>query len=1057
MTVNDTIILVNENIDQIAESYLELKREGARYKGCCPFHTEKTPSFIITPSRGMYKCFGCGKGGDAIHFIQEIEGVDFKKALEIGAKKLNLEFKWEDNKRDDFDSKEYKEREALHIVCSAAAAFFVKQLQSNKNAQEYLTKRGYSKESIADFEIGYAPLNNDLYKWAIAHGYQLDLLVKAGLVKKNESSMQYYDFFRNRIMFPIVDRSGKVIGFSGRSLDDLGKYPKYLNSPETLLFNKSKIVFGLNSARSSVKKNNRVYLVEGNFDVMRLYQIGVPNVVAPCGTALTKDQIQLLKQYSNNITLIYDGDEAGRKAIDRSAKLLIEQQCHVAVILLGDGEDPDDVMISKEKFDEYHKDNKDYLVYYVHQHVNRCGNPSFKSEFMKDVCKLLSFYDEPSLHEVYIEEFSKSVKPKKAWQDALKFFLSDKAPVEKTIYIPKTVSLTDFHERGFYADNGCYFFAGKKGEPIQKSNFTLSPLFHIESSVNSKRLYEVKNEYGITKVIEIPQRDLVQMAAFKVRIESLGNFLWWGSDADLNRLKQWLYEKTDTCKEVVQLGWQKDGFFAYGNGVAKEGMFKGVDQYGIVKVGEKSYYIPAFSRIFEDEENLFEFERRFIHIESNISIHELCNKFCSVFGDNGQLTLAFLFACLHRDLVFPLFDSFPMLNMFGPKGAGKNACAEALLYFFGRKQKVPNLHNTSKPALGDHAAGACNAVCIYDEYRNDLEMEKREFLKGLWGGMGRTRMNMDKDKKKETTSVDQGIIICGQQMATADIALYSRFCMLGFTQVEFSKEEIERYDELKLVSKRGLTHITNQILALRTIVKERLSEYLKTTSTYMERATVGKDIETRIFNNWLMVLAVASIVIDELLDWDKEQFLRNGITKLIVQNAETKKNDDLGSFWKIVEYMASSNILFDGGDFKLKRVDSVKRTMYKDGNWATDEVGWVEPKIVLWINTNRIFSLYKSQVLREGDKPLPDSTVRYYLLNSKAFICETKKESFKRMDLKTGFQATNESGHKLRTSTTALVFDYDMIDINIDSEEVIEGPGVVHLTTEPEVTPPLPF
>jgi hypothetical protein len=569
----------------------------------------------------------------------------------------------------------------------------------------------------------------------------------------------------------------------------------------------------------------------------------------------------------------------------------------------------------------------------------------------------------------------------------------------------------------------------------------MTPLFHIESTVNAKRLYEVKNTHGTVRVIEIPQRDLVSISAFKVRIESLGNFLWTGSETDLNRLKAWLYEKTNSAKEVTQMGWNKDGIYVWGNGIYN-GKFTETDTYGIATNNGENYYIPSASRIYSGEENLFEFERKFIHVEGNISLREYMKKFTKVFGDNGKIALSYYFASLFRDIIIRKFSKYPILNLFGPKGAGKNACAESLLHFFGRLPKIPNLHNTSKPALADHVATSSNALCVLDEYRNDLEMEKREFLKGLWDGTGRTRMNMDKDKKKETTSVDQGVIVCGQQMATADIALFSRFVVLSFTQTEFSKEEIRLYEELEEINKRGLTHITHQILKHRPFFKENYSKKVDEVSLKLEELLKGQAVETRVFNNWLMIMAAYATLDDEIeLPWDYTETMQLAVDLMLRQNGEMKKNDDLGHFWKIVGYLASSNLIFEDGDYKLVYADHVTRRYMDGGQWKSDKIQYVEPKQLFYLTTSRVFSMYKSQCLREGDKPLPEATIEYYLKNSKAFMFETKKESFKKIDPKTGHQESQmgivngveQSIGKKRTSTTAFVFDYKMLNISVEN------------------------
>ncbi|MCY1720194.1 DNA primase [Prolixibacteraceae bacterium Z1-6] len=1087
MDVKQVIERINDDIVEVVGNFIELKRNGRLYKACCPFHGEKTPSFTVTPERNMFKCFGCSEGGDAIRFIEKHEGVDFKEAVEIGAKKLHLDFSWHNAKP--FNQEEYNHHQSLKIVSSKAAEFFRENLKNDKAALAYFTSRGFEYSDDDTFMTGYAPDGNVLLKWATKNGIKKNLLIEAGLVKSDNG--REWDFFRNRLMFPICNKSGEVIAFTGRTLETdaekLKKTPKYLNTPDTPIFTKGNELYALNLARPSIRKYDRAYLVEGNTDVKRLHETRVFNTITPCGTALTVEQALLLKTYTNKVTLIYDGDDAGRKAIRKNAEILIKQQFHVSVILLNDGDDPDSVFVETEReievetfdekaqkkvkgkgfetvpaekiFEEYNETAEDYIVFKIKQEEKKTRNPVYKSELIKDTAALISYYDDPSKQEVYVEFVSGIIKPKKAWQDALKTFVAEKAPViEKKSRIPK-ISMEDYMEWGFYSDKNCLWFRGRKDDPEKKSNFTMSPLFHIESTVNAKRLYELKNMHGITRVLEVPQKDLVSLSAFRVRIESLGNFLWTGSEADLNVLKAWLYEKTQSCKEIAQMGWQKEGFFAWGNGIYN-GKFTEVDKYGIARHGENNYYIPAKSSIYQQEENLFEFERKFIHMEGNITLREYVKKFTRVFGDNGKIAICFYMASLFRDVVVRRFEKFPVMNLFGPKGAGKNACAEALLHFFGLRPKVPNLHNTSKAALADHVATTANAICVLDEYRNDLEMEKREFLKGLWDGTGRTRMNMDKDKKKETTSVDQGVIVCGQQMATADIALFSRFIVLSFTQTEYSDTEKRNFEELEEINKRGLTHITHQVLKHRQYFSDNYKQKVNECADDFRKELGDTVVETRIFNNWLCVLAAYATLEEELeLPWDYTETIHLAVKLMLTQNAETKKNDDLGSFWKAVQFLISSNILLEGGDYKTAFTDKVtwrKGIQTKD----KEQVKWLEGKNVFWLNMQRVFNLYKRQVLGEGDKPLPESTVEYYLKNSKAFLFETKKESFKKIDPKTGLQEVRDD-KKMRTSTTALVFDMDLLNLNvaIDDEDEVKDIKVVE-DTEPKAdtdTTDMPF
>ena len=349
----------------------------------------------------------------------------------------------------------------------------------------------------------------------------------------------------------------------------------------------------------------------------------------------------------------------------------------------------------------------------------------------------------------------------------LKTVVAKKAPVEQKSIIPKTVSASEFQEFGFYASNNCYYFADNKGVPDKlHSNFVLTPLFHIESTINAKRLYEVKNMNNQVRVIEILQRDWAEEVIFVTgarTVAQLGNFGFYGSQSDLNRLKRWLYEKTESCKEITQLGWQKEGFWAWGNGIFNS-EYTPVDSYGIVKHGKRSYYIPAFSQNLREgrkplpggSANSYTWKATF-HPERVFPW-----KFITVFGENARIALCFYFAPpFSATSWWPQVWHIPDLNKVGPaEGSRENSLCRRYCSVFrtaGQSAKRSQHFETGTGRSHCHIGKTC--IAHIDEYRNDIEMEKREFLKGLWDGNGRSRMNMDKDKKREMTSVDQAVDI----------------------------------------------------------------------------------------------------------------------------------------------------------------------------------------------------------------------------------------------------------------------------------------------------------
>jgi DNA primase len=1041
---------INSSITDVVVHYItDLKQHGTTLKACCPFHNEKTPSFTVTPSKNMFKCFGCGKGGDAISFIMEHEKVEFIEALQLGAKILSITF--EPKELTDKERAQIQHRESLLIVLKKAALFFVEKIFSHKEAIEYLEERGYKiDEENNPLAIGFAPNGNELIKWANKEAINIELIKEVGLVAEKDG--KHYDFFRERIMFPIYGNTNNIVGFTGRYIGQNSKAAKYLNSKESKLFNKSELLFGLNLAKTSITDNKCVYLVEGNFDVARLHQIGIYNTISPCGTAFTEQQAQLLKKHTNTVVLIFDGDTAGQKATERTAEILIENKLFVNVLHLPEGKDPDDFFTSEEQFHDFLATNKKDFIISMAASAEKIKDVSTRVNLNERVSRFIALYDE-SARNVFLDGLAEAkINTKKYWEKAIKEHSTTEVATKESSSIPEEIELADFQNKGFYEYSNCYYFSNAKGAPKRQSNFIIEPLFHIESTIEAKRIFRVTNRKGVMKVIEITQKELVALNSFKVKIESLGNFIWKGTEANLADLREHLYTEMKTCKEVIQLGWQKEGFFAWSNGIFSN-EFKPVDDFGIIKYKNHNYYIPAHSHIYKNDEQLFAFERNFTFSEGEINLKDYTKKYVDVFSDNGKIALCFYFASLFRDIVIQRFSKYPMLNLFGPKGAGKNGCAEMLLYFFGLNTKMPNLHNTSKPALADHVGTSVNAICGFDEYRDDLDMEKREFLKGLWDGTGRTRMNMDRDKKRETSKVDQAIIVCGQQMATADIALYSRFMVLNFIQTEFCNEEKQRFAELEKIAKNGITHLTNYILMFRSIVDENYTNAVKQTEKDLSEHIKIDEIETRILNNWLSVISVYSTLKNVLeLPFTYNEIIK--LTALLIekQNSQIKKNSDIAKFWKKIEMMVHSGELIYGGDLRIDIVKEFNRKYFSEGREKIDKIEFNETKKVLIFQQSTAISKYQKIMRQEGNHPLPESTITNYLENDKAFICTSRKQNFKKFDPKTNSVVRGEDGRAKYNSTTAFVFEYEKlnVDLEIINESEVEEQQENEKTNSPE-------
>ncbi|MEN7549538.1 DNA primase [Rapidithrix thailandica] len=408
----DTIRRVQERADilEVVEDFLPLKKKGHNWWALSPFTDEKTPSFSVSPAKGIYKCFSTGKGGDAISFVMEMEGLGFIEAIRYLAKKYQIEIEEEELSPEEISVQ--SEKESLLIVLNYAKDFFKHNLSEEEEGQSiglsYFRERGFTQEVIQKFDLGYSLNQWDaLLKAGVAKGYQKDLLEKAGLIICKEN--KEYDRFRGRVTFPIHNISGRVIAFGARTLKKDDK-PKYLNSPETEVYHKSDILYGIFQAKQSIRNEDNSYLVEGYTDVLSLYQAGIENVVASSGTSLTSNQIGLIKRYSQNVTILYDGDTAGINASLRGVDLILERGMNVRVVIFPEGEDPDSYCqkLGGAAFKDYLQEHsQDFILFKTQLHLKEAGNdPIKRAGIIRSIVESIAKIPDPIRQSVFYKECS---------------------------------------------------------------------------------------------------------------------------------------------------------------------------------------------------------------------------------------------------------------------------------------------------------------------------------------------------------------------------------------------------------------------------------------------------------------------------------------------------------------------------------------------------------------------------------------------------------------------------------------------------------------------------
>ena len=443
-------ILSRIDIIDVINGFVRLKKRGVNYIGNCPFHNEKTPSFTVSPTKEIYKCFGCGKSGNTIGFVMEHEKLTYVETLRWLAQKYGVEL--EETAASPEAIMQQQTAESLRIINNFGRDYFVDQLFNTEEGEDvalsYLKQRGFREDIIRKFELGYCPQSGHSFAdAAITNKYDPDLLTLSGLVVNRFEKLQ--DNYRERIIFPIHDRSGKVLGFGARLIKKNDKAPKYINTPENEIYSKSKILYGTYFAKHAIDKENECILVEGYTDVVSLHQAGIENVVASGGTSLTVDQLRLIKKFTKNLTIIYDGDSAGIKAALRGLNIAIEEGLHVKLLLIPENEDPDSYVnkIGTEAFKLFvEKNKKDFVLFQLDIFMKDAGNDSTKKmQMVNEIADTISRLNRPeefTRRNDYINAVSQKLKIDEAgFTDLVNKYIRDGILKNQEINLPKARTL----------------------------------------------------------------------------------------------------------------------------------------------------------------------------------------------------------------------------------------------------------------------------------------------------------------------------------------------------------------------------------------------------------------------------------------------------------------------------------------------------------------------------------------------------------------------------------------------------------------------------------------
>ena len=1001
----------NLDIEDVLKSWgLEFRRRGSTMFASCPFHSEKTPSFSITPGRNLWYCHSCHRGGDGIRFYMEREGMDFLQAVEAIAKANNLHIEYTKEEQTDEQREAAKLKESVLAAVAVVHKFFFDQLRVElsdeaRAAREYAYSR-WPEDFSSTCGIGLAPKDGKLLmEYCKSKAITEDLLVQSGIYKRDEKSGRIYTLFRNRLVIPIRDRFGRVIAFTARYLGDdkADKVGKYVNSCNSSVFNKGESVFGIE--RASRCRDALYYnIVEGAPDVLRLQSIGLENTVATLGTAWSDAQFDILKKHIQSICFIPDSDPPkdepfgpGFKAVMTNGAEAVRRGFDVTVRELPFNEEKtedDAVILHKNDADEYILSpdiyasipEKPFILWLAEKKFSVASSLAEQRVIVAEVADLLRHISDDAIADECIASLAKINGTVKSWKAAV-----SRAKGEARQRAAKSNPKNDAERRkellrvcNLNIIDNC-FYTYDEGEAVRLSNFYLESLYHIKDETNGTRLFRMVNKFNESVDIEFRESELCSLTTFQQRVGSVGNYIWRAKIVKLNNVKEYLYRGTRSAERVRKMGWDGiNGFFAFGNGIFNGERFLAVDELGIVESAPgKSFYIPATSKMYENNPEIFQFERLFIHEKrSGIKLYDFAAQLVKVFGDNAKIAFCYLLATLYRDVIFNRTRHFPILNLFGEKGTGKTTLATSLQSFFIHSVDPPNLGVTSVPAMNDRVSQAVNSLVVFDEYKNDLDVRKIAYLKGLWGGGGQTKKNQNTDGMAAQTIITTGIALCGQDKPTQDMALFTRVLFLAFSKTSFSKPERDAYEDLVAMCSLGNTHLTLEVIGHRQLFEKNFSNAYSLTKSELSKIVEGEKIHDRIFGNWIIPLAAFRTLESVLsLPFSYNDLLTVAVAGMRLQNETAQESSEMGDFWEALQGFHTQGRAIDKAHFRIKWHRTFRSTSMKE------DMVFAEPTPVLYLNSAAVAGLFNGRGAANATANRSNwSTMLSYLRSHPSFL-----------------------------------------------------------------------
>ena len=908
-------------------------------EGCSPFKNERTPSFKVSNVKNIWKDFGSGKGGTSIiDFIQEYKGVDFLEAVKIACETLNVPIEYE--KETDEQKEKRTQKQSLTQILKKTAEIYRQNFVSlppESEAKKYMLSRNFTDEIVDNFGIGYAlaGLYEAFKEQAIVSDGEA-----LGLLRKNNQG-NYYDFFKGRIIFPICDKYGHCVGFGGRILTNDKKQPKYINSAESDLFDKSNLLYGFHLARNTIANTGEVYLVEGYTDVMRMHQIGFTNTIATLGTALTPQHLAQLKKLCRKVIIFRDSDSAGQTAAERDLELILQAGLFAELVVFPseDKEDPDSIGQRPNAVELIKYSRNDAILHLIgeayraalERYTEKHGQskkalllPEDKKNLTELAKKLVGCIPDDTTREAYAEQLKELFKIKVASQ-------------QKKEEKPKNINNSPRVQRGegsgidgsldncvfpdevedpylykneiieyglFQHKNRIYTSAGKEGKEyfMSISNFSIEIVQHMQDEKFPMKLIRICNIYGSEKIFDILSDKINSLPSFKNVVTSFGNYYFSGTPSQHERLLRYLFDRMGTGRKISILGWQTEGFWAWNNKIVVPlGEDIVLDKTGLFNYQKTCYYIPSANANYENNAFMYGAQKRFKSTATSLAPPEYFRQMYKVHRSHAITAILFGIGAFYQDIIVAGTGFYPLLFLYGPASTGKDNLCEAVQSLMGIPQTAIQLEggaSTIKAQIREFSQFS-NGISQLSEYkRGNPQIDG--VLKGLWDRRGYKRGTIESPVATEEVPILSATILTGNDCPDAE-ALITRLLWEEMKQQEFDDEAKIQYNLLKDMCKKGISGMADFFIHKRDFFADKFLETYREAKRNFTKGEVFKNVPSRITDNLSVLRAVFSIFKNDwIFPFTEEEMLAHFEIMVDSQRKKIETDSAANRFWDCI-------------------------------------------------------------------------------------------------------------------------------------------------------------